>query len=102
MDPRAEWLETDGLGGFSSGTIGGPRTRRYHALLCAALEPPSRRHVLVNGLDATVETTAGRLALSSQRYEPDVTFPDGASRLVAFTSEPWPTWTFALDETTQV
>lgn len=102
MDPRAEWLETDGLGGFSSGTIGGPRTRRYHALLCAALEPPSRRHVLVNGLDATVETAAGRFALSSQRYEPDVTFPDGASRLVAFTSEPWPTWTFSIDETTQV
>ncbi|WP_133123485.1 glycogen debranching enzyme N-terminal domain-containing protein, partial [Methylobacterium frigidaeris] len=34
-DPR-EWLEADGLGGFASGPVAGPRTRRYHALLLAA------------------------------------------------------------------
>lgn len=32
-DLSAEWLESDGLGGFASGTVGGFRTRRYHALL---------------------------------------------------------------------
>ncbi|HTL30349.1 MAG TPA: glycogen debranching enzyme N-terminal domain-containing protein [Tepidisphaeraceae bacterium] len=32
-DDQREWLETDGLGGFASGTVGGIRTRRYHALL---------------------------------------------------------------------
>ena len=102
MDLRAEWLETDGLGGFASGTVGGTRTRRYHALLCAALAPPTQRHLFVNGFDATLETAAGRFALSSQRYEPDTTFPDGASRLVAFESEPWPTWTWSIDESTQI
>ena len=34
---NAEWLEADGLGGFASGTVGGFRTRRYHALLLTAL-----------------------------------------------------------------
>ena len=31
-----EWLETNGIGGFASGTISGALTRRYHALLTAA------------------------------------------------------------------
>ena len=55
IDPemgKAEWLETDGLGGFASGTVSGIRTRRYHALLLAATTPPTGRMVLVNGFDA--------------------------------------------------
>ena len=52
LDPMAEWLEADGLGGFASGTAGGIRTRRYHALLLTATAPPAGRMVLVNGLDA--------------------------------------------------
>ena len=64
MRPEGEWLEADGLGGFASGTVSGERTRRYHALLLAATEPPSGRMVLVNGFDAFVETEAGRFALS--------------------------------------
>ena len=32
----SEWLEADGLGGFASGPVVGPRTRRYHALLLAS------------------------------------------------------------------
>jgi len=31
MDLAAEWLAADALGGFASGTVGGERTRRYHA-----------------------------------------------------------------------
>ena len=67
---NAEWLEADGLGGFASGTVGGARTRRYHALLLTATTPPAGRIVLVNGLDAWVQTPAGTFALSSQRYTP--------------------------------
>jgi predicted glycogen debranching enzyme len=91
-----EWLEPDGLGGFASGTVSGPRTRRYHALLLAATTPPTGRVVLVNGLDAHVATPRGTFALSSQRYLPDVVSPDGASRLRAFRREPWPTWEWEL------
>jgi predicted glycogen debranching enzyme len=90
----AEWLEADGLGGFASGTVGGARTRRYHAMLLSATTPPTGRMVLVAGLEVWLETGAGSFALSSQRYAPDVTHPDGHSRIVDFGSEPWPTWTF--------
>ncbi|MGN6673370.1 MAG: glycogen debranching enzyme N-terminal domain-containing protein, partial [Thermomicrobiales bacterium] len=34
---RREWLVTNGLGGYASGTLAGPATRRYHGLLVAAL-----------------------------------------------------------------
>jgi predicted glycogen debranching enzyme len=43
-----EWLLTNGLGGFASGTIVGCNTRRYHGLLCAATLPPVGRVMLLN------------------------------------------------------
>src|SRR5438128_2182187 len=41
-----EWLVTNGLGGFASGTIAGAVTRRYHGLLIAALPIPHGRTVM--------------------------------------------------------
>jgi predicted glycogen debranching enzyme len=97
IDHRTEWLEADGLGGFASGTTSGVRSRRYHALLLSALTPPTGRHVLVNGLDAWLETPRGSFALTTQRYAPGVDHPDGASRIVSFSHEPWPTWELHVD-----
>ncbi len=96
INPCAEWLETDGLGGFASGTVSGERTRRYHALLLTATTPPTGRFVLVNGFDAWIESGNETFAISSQRYTPDVVHPDGDHRLEAFKAEPWPTWTYRL------
>ena len=98
MDTSREWLEADGLGGFASGTASGIRTRRYHALLLTATAPPTGRMVLVNGIEAWLETANGSLALSSHRYDPDVIHPDGAGRIEHFTTDPWPTWRFALPD----
>ena len=100
--PDSEWLETDGRGGFASGTVGGARTRRYHALLLVATTPPTGRMVLVNGFDACIVTPAGRFALSSQRYAPGVTHPDGLSRLASFELDLWPRWSFRLEDGTLV
>ena len=96
LSDRDEWLEADGLGGFASGTVSGIRTRRYHAQLLVASRPPSGRRVLVNGLEVWLELPGRRVALSSQRYTPDVTYPDGSSRLESFRREPWPTWRYDL------
>src|SRR5438067_10268314 len=41
-----EWLVSNGLGGFASGTISGAITRRYHGLLIAALPAPYGRMVM--------------------------------------------------------
>lgn len=102
IDERTEWLEADGLGGFASGTVAGPRTRRYHALLLAATTPPTGRMVLVNGLDVFVETPAGTAALSSQRYQPGVLAPSPGAAIESFTPDPWPTWIFAAPDGTRI
>ena len=99
----AEWLETDGLGGFASGTVGLIRTRRYHALLLVATTPPTGRFVLVNGFDAWVETPAGSFPISSQSYMPGgLVHPDGVRRIQGFTTEPWPRWTFRVGDGTEI
>ena len=45
-----EWLVTNGLGGYASGTISGVATRRYHGLLIAALPSPLGRMMMFNHL----------------------------------------------------
>src|SRR5882724_8066650 len=63
---QREWLLTNGIGGFASGTVAGSSTRRYHGLLVAALNPPAGRTLLVAGLDELVRVQlreeSGRLA----------------------------------------
>jgi predicted glycogen debranching enzyme len=88
-----EWLETNGRGGFASGTVAGPNTRRYHALLLVARNPPVDRLVLVNHLEEHVEIDGRFVPISANLY-PGATHPDGYRRCVGFSSEPWPTWTY--------
>ena len=61
-----EWLVTNGLGGYASGTLGGVLTRRYHALLIAALPAPLGRIVLVSRLDERVRLPGGQIGWLSR------------------------------------
>jgi len=92
----AEWIETDGLGGFASGTVAGVRTRRYHGLLLTAKRPPTERVMLVNGFDAWVEIEGRATSLTTQFYVPGVIPPDQGLEPTCFESEPWPRWTYQL------
>ena len=49
-----EWLVTNGLGGFASGTAGGIPTRRSHGLLVASLPAPLGRILMLNHLLETL------------------------------------------------
>lgn len=89
-----EWLEADGLGGYASSTTSGIRTRRYHALLLTATNPPAGRTVLVNGFDAWIERDGTKIWLSAQRYAPDVVGKNEYLR--SFQFEPWPKWSYRL------
>lgn len=102
IDRQTEWLETDGRGGFASGTTSGVRTRRYHALLLTAITPPTGRVILVNGFDAWVETTHGRFPLTTQHYAPEHDSPDGMRYIESFTNDPWPTWIYRLPDGTVI
>ena len=46
----SEWLVTNKLGGYASGTVAGPPTRGYHALLIAALPAPIGRMAMLQVL----------------------------------------------------
>lgn len=45
-----EWIITNGIGGYASGTLICSNSRRYHGLLIAALKPPTSRHLLLSNV----------------------------------------------------
>lgn len=49
-----EWIITNGIGGFASQTVLGINTRKYHGLLIAPLDPPSRRFVILSKIDESI------------------------------------------------
>src|SRR5689334_17705389 len=50
----AEWLCTNGLGGYASGTVAGANTRKYHGLLVAAAKPPVQRYVVLSRVEERI------------------------------------------------
>ncbi|HEX9096660.1 MAG TPA: amylo-alpha-1,6-glucosidase [Candidatus Dormibacteraeota bacterium] len=81
---QREWLVTNGLGGYASGTVAGVNTRRYHGLLVAALHPPVQRMVLVAALDEWVRAEDGDMQpLSAHEYWDGTVFPQGYRQLEA-------------------
>ena len=91
-----EWLETNGIGGFSSSTISGANTRRYHGLLTAATAPPLGRLVLLSKFDETLTVDGNRYELSANQY-PNKVYPEGYQYLKGFRLAPFPIWTFEID-----
>jgi predicted glycogen debranching enzyme len=54
-----EWLVTNGLGGYASGTVSGLITRAFHGYLVAALPAPFGRMMMFNDLVEQVELPNG-------------------------------------------
>lgn len=92
-----EWLVTNGIGGFASGTASGGMTRRYHGLLIAALQPPLGRNQLVASIDETVRYSGTGYALATHRWASGAIDPQGFLLLESFRLEgAIPVWTYAL------
>ncbi len=91
-----EWLVTNGIGGFASGTVAGLLTRRYHGLLIAALQPPLGRTLLLAKLDETVEYDNRTYPLHTNRWADGSVEPHGYRHIESFGLEGTiPTWKFA-------
>ncbi|HWE51255.1 MAG TPA: amylo-alpha-1,6-glucosidase [Bryobacteraceae bacterium] len=91
-----EWLETNGLGGFSSSTVTGMNTRRYHGLLTAATKPPVGRVALLSKLEETlVINNNQRFDLATNLFSGSV-HPHGYEFLAKFQLNPFPEWTWEL------
>jgi len=93
-----EWLVTNGLGGYASGTISGVATRRYHALLIAALPAPLGRRVLLSHLSERLRLPDRTLVkLSGERIQDDELFLYGAHHLAEFRLEAGlPVWRYEV------
>lgn len=92
-----EWLVTNGIGGFGSGTVARILTRRYHGLLVAALKPPVERTLLVTKFDEAVTYMERTRNLAVDRWRNGHIDPDGYRWLRAFHLEgTTPVWVFSL------
>ncbi|HYT22861.1 MAG TPA: amylo-alpha-1,6-glucosidase [Candidatus Polarisedimenticolia bacterium] len=92
-----EWLVTNGIGGYASGTIAGSQTRRYHGLLVAALQPPLGRTQLVSTIDEIAHYAEADFSLAAHRWASGTVDPKGFLFLEDFHLEgSTPVWTYAL------
>ena len=94
---QREWLVTNGIGGFASGTVSGNLTRRYHGLLVAALDPPVGRMQLVAKLDETAHYDGADYALATNRWESGAVEPKGYLNIESFRLDgTTPVWRFEI------
>jgi len=92
-----EWLETNGIGGFACSTISGANTRRYHGLLTAAIRPPLGRVTMLSKFEETLSIDGATFELSTNQY-PNAIYPNGYKYLKNFRLDPFPVWTFEVEE----
>jgi len=92
-----EWLVTNGMGGYASGTLLGVATRRYHGLFVPDL-PGRGRTLIIPRLDETVEAGTQTALLSGAEYAVGRIEHDGARYLKDIRRE-WqiPVWTFEVE-----
>ena len=95
---RNEWLTTNGLGGYASSTVLSVNTRKYHALLVAALRPPGERTVILSKLDEDVYVGGKVYQLGANDFGQDI-YPQGYKFLKSFSVSPFPTYTYSAADT---
>jgi predicted glycogen debranching enzyme len=94
-----EWLVTNGIGGYASGTVSGVLTSRYHGLLIAALQPPVGRTLLVTKFDELAVYAGETFSLFADRWVGGRVEPGGYEHLERFRLEGTvPVWTFCCGD----
>jgi predicted glycogen debranching enzyme len=95
-----EWLVTNGLGGYASGTLAGVITRGFHGYLIAALPTPLGRIMMLNDLLEKVELPDGTsIQLSGEERVNAPLRTHGSEFLQEFRLEYGnPVWTFQIGE----
>jgi len=96
---QREWLVTNGIGGFASGSVSGNLTRRYHGLLVAALQPPVGRMQLVAKLDEIARFDGADYVLGTNRWGSGAIEPFGYVHIESFRLDgTMPVWRFAIGD----
>jgi predicted glycogen debranching enzyme len=93
---KREWLVTNGIGGYSSGTVSGVLTRRYHGLLIAPLE---ERTLLAAKMDEIAQYGGKHFPLAANRWQDMSISPHGYTHIDTFYLHgAIPTWNFAFSD----
>jgi predicted glycogen debranching enzyme len=96
---KLEWIVTNRIGGFASGTVSGNLTRRYHGILIAALEPPVGRTLLCAKFDETAHYDQAVYELAVNRWISGDVSPKGFVNIESFRLEgTTPVWQFAFGD----
>jgi predicted glycogen debranching enzyme len=96
-----EWLVTNGIGGYSSSSVAGIVSRRYHGLLVAALPNPLGRMVMLNALLDSAEDASGRRVLLSLEPGAAAAASVPVAQLTEFRLDGGlPVWRYAVGRTT--
>jgi len=93
---QTEWIITNGLGGYSSSTVLGINTRKYHGILVAAFNPPTDRRVLLAKLDEEIRIGNKTYLLGSNEFKNDIS-PKGYKFLSSFSLNPFPVYKYVVD-----
>ncbi len=94
-DLSREWLVTNGLGGYASGTVAGILTRRYHGLLIAALPAPMGRMAMLSHVYARLRLRDGRAIVLDPEWPSTAAANDMQAALVEFRLESGlPVWRY--------
>ena len=93
---KLEWLETNGLGGYASGTLSGANTRRYHGMFVPAVHPPVGRRVLLSKLEETV-TIAGEQYIIPCSEFANYVYDEGQPYLAKFSKEIFPQFDYQVE-----
>ena len=91
-----EWLLTNGRGGYSSSTLLGANTRKYHGLLVVPVKPPWHQKLLLSKVEEEVFVGDKKFQLSTNEY-PSVVHPEGYKHLQQFCLDPFPTFLYSLN-----
>jgi predicted glycogen debranching enzyme len=96
-----EWIVTNGLGGYASGTIGGVITRGFHGYLVAALPSPLGRIMMLNDLVESVQLPDGKsIQLSGEERVNAPLRAHGSNYLREFCLEDGlPVWVYDIEGT---
>jgi predicted glycogen debranching enzyme len=95
-----EWLLTNGLGGYASGTISGSIARRHHGLLIAALPAPLGRVVMFNHVCEAIRFSDNRVVqISGDEPSRPEHGPSRNNHATQFRLENGiPVWRFEVDD----
>ena len=95
-----EWLVTNGLGGYASGTIGNVNTRRYHGMLVSAEAEPLGRMIIVKNLSEQLRFSYNKaVSITGEEREPGVIDIPGAGQLREFRLECGiPVWRYQAEK----